>query len=308
MDKRNTFTYRQRRKQHDRDQRHLDLPGNYADARWKLGRLHVAENNEPSPLLAALLPGVPQLTLDTSMYRAPAFAYDAAPGDFILIRKFDGTLVLREIDGTIFSAQQEPRVKVPSPFSDELKSIEARMIMDIACRRMRKLKTDLDLARERAGDDDEALLREKALVIKPINCGVSRGRKDEFMYITGHEIMEQFVGHQTRAQQNPAYAMPVSYREAYIADFVDRTLTKSGLFQEVIYKADRRDLSRTDFFVASRYYTLAPTASLPEEESLRRNFTPDLLCALHSCKAYHRKLDRMGVGFDEKQLVSDAER
>lgn len=97
------------RKQNPSDIRHLEL--RVREEEWKTGRVLPIEPSDPSPLLGNISPGSSQLAIDNGMARSPAFAYEAPPTDFLLIRRADGTMVLREVQGTLLAAQQEPKMK-----------------------------------------------------------------------------------------------------------------------------------------------------------------------------------------------------
>jgi hypothetical protein len=55
-------------------------------------------------------------------------AHDAYPGDFLLLRSAGGAMSLRELTGVIAAGQQQPSVKVPHPYSPEMREhLERRL-------------------------------------------------------------------------------------------------------------------------------------------------------------------------------------
>ncbi|KAL8150478.1 hypothetical protein V2J09_020286 [Rumex salicifolius] len=80
-----------------------------------LGTVLTLDPADKSPFLGDLKPGCSQSSLETNMYRAPAFPQKVASTDYLLVRSPKGKLSIRRIDKIHVVGQQEPHMEVMSP-------------------------------------------------------------------------------------------------------------------------------------------------------------------------------------------------
>eukprot|EP00899_Mesostigma_viride_P025211 jgi/Mesvir1/5875/Mv00653-RA.1 len=77
----------------------------------------VLEPSDPSPFLDKMAPGQARMSLETNMFRAPAFEHAVPSTDFLLIRTAKGSLHVRAIQRVCAVGQQEPHMDVFQPGS-----------------------------------------------------------------------------------------------------------------------------------------------------------------------------------------------
>ncbi|BFI36879.1 hypothetical protein MARPO_0010s0177 [Marchantia polymorpha] len=75
------------------------------------------EPTEDSPFLGDIRQGDTVSSLETNMYRSPAFSHKVPHTDFLLVRSAKGKLSLRRIDSLHVVGQQEPHMEVLTPTS-----------------------------------------------------------------------------------------------------------------------------------------------------------------------------------------------
>ncbi|CAM6089127.1 unnamed protein product [Calypogeia fissa] len=88
------------------------------------------EPTEDSPFLGDIRPGDTVSSLETNVYRSPAFGHKVAYTDFLLVRSAKGKLSLRRIDSLHVVGQQEPHLEVLTPTSKTVQNyIGARLLV-----------------------------------------------------------------------------------------------------------------------------------------------------------------------------------
>ena len=120
------------------------------EPRWRVGAVEPLARDAASPfLLGWVAPGDTQLAVDTGLARAPAAPHPPRPSDFLLIRRADGALAVRELTGTLLLGQHEPHVRVPAPGSRLQREIEEARALAHAARELRRRAARVDAGRAR---------------------------------------------------------------------------------------------------------------------------------------------------------------
>ena len=120
------------------------------EPKWRVGTVEPLARDAPSPfLLGWVAPGDTQLAVDTGLARAPAAPHTPRASDFLLIRRADGALAVRELTGTLLLGQHEPHVRVPAPGSRLQREIEEARALAHAARELRRRAARVDAGRAR---------------------------------------------------------------------------------------------------------------------------------------------------------------
>ncbi|XP_004288581.1 PREDICTED: transcription initiation factor TFIID subunit 1 isoform X1 [Fragaria vesca subsp. vesca] len=115
---------------------------------------HVISLNpaDKSPFLGDTKAGCSQSSLETNMYRAPAFSHKVPSTDYLLVRSAKGKLSIRRIDRLNVVGQQEPLMEVMSPGTKNLQNYMINRLLVYICREFRAAEKRHSLPCVRAED------------------------------------------------------------------------------------------------------------------------------------------------------------
>ncbi|KAL3694992.1 hypothetical protein R1sor_008643 [Riccia sorocarpa] len=110
------------------------------------------EPTEDSPFLGDIRQGDTVSSLETNMFRSPAFPHKVPTTDFLLVRSSKGKLSLRRIDSLHVVGQQEPHVEVLTPTSKSVQHFIGLRLLVYVYREFRANEKPSSVPRIRADE------------------------------------------------------------------------------------------------------------------------------------------------------------
>ena len=154
-------TYYRRRSPGDNGYQRFRNEAVECNQRWRVGAINPIGEDDESPFLGDLKPGMAQLSVETGLFTAPASPHVAATSDFLLTRTPGGPgtpmpggiMHVREITGSVLCGQQLPLHRIPVPGSRDLKDLEERCIYVHVFRDLRDRQRRADEKARKIGVD-----------------------------------------------------------------------------------------------------------------------------------------------------------